>query len=170
MTYTRKATADDIPAVMEIITAAIAYLAEQGSPQWQANQGPTESIITEDVLAERGYVLIFDQTIVGYVALVAGPDLIYEAIEGNWADVSRKYVAIHRVAVSQQVRGQGLSQTLMNESVKWSQELGYTDIRIDTYPKNMIMQKVIQRAGFSYQGMIHFPFEHGERFAYQLIK
>ena len=43
------------------------------------------------------------------------------------------------------------------------------DIRIDTYPANEPMEKTIYSAGFTYQGMIEFPFEHGERKAYQII-
>ncbi|MCG4308133.1 GNAT family N-acetyltransferase, partial [Enterococcus lactis] len=43
------------------------------------------------------------------------------------------------------------------------------DVRIDTYPANEPMEKTIYSAGFTYQGMIEFPFEHGERKAYQKI-
>ena len=171
--YTRQAVVADIPGIMNVINAGIAYLKEQGSPQWQNGHGPNEMIITNDIKAGFGHVLVLDNQVVGYGALVPGPEAAYEKIqEGSWQtvpDANGHYIAIHRVAVDTAIRGQGLAKTLFHDLVVLARARGYVDQRVDTYPANEIMQKVIVKAGFTYQGMIEFDFEHGERKAYQLI-
>lgn len=171
--YTRQAVATDIPDIMTVINAGIAYLKEQGSPQWQYGHGPNEVIITNDIKAGFGHVLVLDDHVVGYGALVPGPEPAYEDIKaGSWlitSDTESKYVAIHRIAIDTTIRGQGLAKTLFHDLVVLARARGYIDQRVDTYPANEIMQKVISKAGFTYRGMIQFNFEHGERKAYQLI-
>lgn len=168
--YTRKATMEDLEAVISILNDGIAYLKAQGSPQWQNGHGPTLEIVKHDI--EQGYphVLIYSGRVVGYGALVPGPEQAYEEItEGNWLGGSNRYMTIHRIAVDMNIRGQGLSKILFHDLIVLSRQMDYKDLRVDTYPKNQIMQKVILNAGFEYRGMIHFEFEHGERKAYQLL-
>ncbi|MDX8046780.1 GNAT family N-acetyltransferase [Gracilibacillus sp. S3-1-1] len=168
--YTRKATIHDAEAIMSILNDGIAYLKEQGLPQWQNGEGPTLELIKQDI--EKGYahVLIYENKIAGYGALIPGPEAPYEDItEGSWKEQEDSYMVIHRIAVDLHVRGQGLSKILLHDLIVLSRRMEYKDIRVDTYPKNEIMQKVILNAGFNYSGMIYFPIEHGERKAYQLL-
>lgn len=168
--YTRKATMEDSAAIMRVLNDGIAYLKAQGSPQWQDGHGPTLEIVKHDIEQDYAHVLIYSGKVVGYGALVPGPEQAYEDItEGNWEGRSDKYVAIHRIAVDMNIRGQGLSKILFHDLIVLARHMDYTDLRVDTYPKNEIMQKVILNAGFEYRGMIHFEFEHGERKAYQLL-
>lgn len=175
MLKTRIAELNDLKAVLEIIDRAVAFLAEQGSPQWQNGQNPSYEQLLADIQGGHGYVLTFDDKLVGYASLIPGPDAVYTAIsEGAWlklpAEVAEQnFLAIHRVAISNEVRGQGLAQTFMADLLTAAKNLGYHDVRIDTYPRNLIMQKVIKRAGFTYQGMIYFNFADGERYAYQQL-
>ncbi len=52
--------------------------------------------------------------------------------------------------------------------IEYAYNLKYQNIRIDPSPTNIIMEKVILAAGFTYRGMIDFVYTHGERKAYQL--
>ncbi|WP_163581762.1 GNAT family N-acetyltransferase [Gracilibacillus saliphilus] len=168
--YTRKATLHDAEAIMSILNDGIAYLKEQKVPQWQNGEGPTLELIKQDI--EKGYahVLIYDNKVAGYGALVPGPEAPYENItEGSWEEQEDSYIVIHRIAVDLQVRGKGLSKILLHDLIVLSRQMEFKDVRVDTYPKNEIMQKVIVNAGFNYRGMIYFPIEHGERKAYQLL-
>ena len=96
-------------------------------------------------------------------------DPIYEAIDGKWQG-NGPYVSLHHVAVSQNYRGKGLGKTLLTSAIQQAQLLGFEDIRIDTYPANQPMLTLINKLGFVYCGMICFPFEHGERKAFQLLQ
>ncbi|MGG5316189.1 N-acetyltransferase family protein [Enterococcus sp. AZ072] len=165
----RKTTKADIPEILMIFEGATNYLKEQGSPQWQDGHGPDESSILRDMAADFSYVLVQkNETIIGTAALVGGIDPVYEAIDGTWQG-DQKYVSIHRVAVSQKTRSKGLGNLLLVKAIEKAKELGYYDIRIDTYPGNKPMLRLIDKLGFTYCGMVHFPFEHGERKAFQLL-
>ncbi|WP_137663870.1 GNAT family N-acetyltransferase [Enterococcus hulanensis] len=165
----RPSTIADIPAIGIIINEAKQYLKEQGSPQWQDGHEPHEGVIREDIQKKASYVLTLEDEVVGTIALIAENDPVYEAIEGNWQGEG-PYVSLHHVAVSQKHRGIGLGKNLLTLAVKQAQALGYEDIRIDTYPANQPMLSLIEKCGFTYCGMVHFPFEHGERKAFQLIQ
>lgn len=165
----RPSTIADIPAIGIIINEAKQYLKEQGSPQWQDGHEPHEGVIREDIQKKASYVLTLEDEVVGTIALIAENDPVYEAIEGNWQGEG-PYVSLHHVAVSQKHRGIGLGKNLLTLAIKQAQALGYEDIRIDTYPANQPMLSLIEKCGFTYCGMVYFPFEHGERKAFQLIQ
>ncbi|MFC4403866.1 GNAT family N-acetyltransferase [Gracilibacillus xinjiangensis] len=169
-TYTRKAQSADTEAIMKILNDGIAYLKEQGLPQWQDGHGPDRENIKDDMINGYAYVMIDDGKIVGYGTLVPGPEEAYENMtEGKWQGESHRYIAVHRIAVDVTVRGKGLAKILLHDLIVLARNLEYKDIRIDTYPKNFIMEKVIYAAGFIYRGMTHFGYTHGERKAYQLL-
>lgn len=165
----RLSTIEDVPAIGVIVNQAKKYLKEQGSPQWQNGHEPHEAVIREDIKKKASYVLTLNGEIVGTVALIAEKDPIYEAIDGKWQG-NGPYVSLHHVAVSQNYRGKGLGKTLLTSAIQQAQLLGFEDIRIDTYPANQPMLTLINKLGFTYCGMICFPFEHGERKAFQLIQ
>ena len=79
------------------------------------------------------------------------------------------YLSIHRVALAESTRGKKLAKPFLEHLLTIAASKNIQDIRIDTYPANEPMEKTIYSAGFTYQGMIEFPFEHGERKAYQII-
>lgn len=165
----RLSTIEDVPEIGVIVNQAKKYLKEQGSPQWQNGHEPHAAVIREDIKKKASYVLTLNGEIVGTVALIAEKDTIYEAIDGKWQG-NGPYVSLHHVAVSQNYRGKGLGKTLLASAIQQAQLLGFEDIRIDTYPANQPMLTLINKLGFVYCGMICFPFEHGERKAFQLLQ
>ncbi|MBO1299413.1 MULTISPECIES: GNAT family N-acetyltransferase [unclassified Enterococcus] len=164
--YLRKTTPNDLPRVMEIIDQAAAYLAEQRLPQWQGEQKPSEKQINKDIERQESYVLIDEGVIVGTASLVAGIDPVYTAIDGKW-EGEGEYLSIHRVALDQKIRGKKIGKQLLEHLLTVAAYQRVTDVRIDTFPTNQPMERTIYSAGFSYCGMIEFPFTHGERKAYQ---
>ena len=108
--------------------------------------------------------------IFGYSALVEGVDESYTNItQGQWDSTCERYLSIHRVAVSSSVRGMGLARQMMEHLIAAARRLGYRDIRIDTYHRNQIMERVILGAGFLWRGMVLLPIPNGERKAFQLV-
>jgi len=162
----RQAKLQDITQIMEIISLGIESLKKQGSPQWQDGYGPTQEQVKQDIENGAAYVLVTEK-VIAYAALIAGVDPVYTAItEGTWC-TSQDYVSIHRVVVDSRLTGNGLAQQLLNDLIITSQQMGFNDIRIDTHPVNTGMQKVIQKAGFTYRGKVNFPIPYGNRWAYQ---
>lgn len=163
----KKATKTDYEKIMALIEQAKTFLNQQGSPQWQNGYGPTKEQILEDIEKEESYLLVANNQIVGTAALVSGIDPVYTAIIGDWKKTETAYVSIHRVAIDGTIRGKGLAKQLLNGLVSIAKEKGIKDVRIDTYPANIIMEKAIFSSGFTYQGMIEFSIPDGERKAYQ---
>ena len=164
----RQAALMDLKEVHQIMTDGIQYLKHQGSPPWQDGNGPTEMKIKQDIENRDCYVLVNDlEEITGTVALIQGIDPTYTDIsEGSWKGVG-PYIALHRVAISQKFRGQGIAHLLLSHSLSKCLELGIYDVRIDTHRLNIPMQKAIKTSGFTYRGIVHFPIVNGERLAYQ---
>ncbi|MCI1594851.1 MAG: GNAT family N-acetyltransferase, partial [Pediococcus pentosaceus] len=82
--YLRKATKADLPAILEIIDAAKAYLKEQGINQWQAGY-PTNQDIEKDIEQKISYVLMVDGEIAATAALWPDRDVNYDdMLEGSW--------------------------------------------------------------------------------------
>jgi ribosomal protein S18 acetylase RimI-like enzyme len=160
----------DLDSILPILQEAQEFLREQGSPQWQNGYGPNREMIEQDILRQEGYVFLLEGEIFGYGALTQGEDESYSTItQGQWDSTHPRYLSIHRVAISSKVRGKGLARQMMEHLVATAQRMGYRDIRVDTYPRNQIMERVILGAGFTWMGMITLPIPDGERKAYQLI-
>lgn len=170
MNYIRRAQNKDQDKIMEVIHEATEFLRQQGSPQWQNGYGPTLEMILDDIANEVGYVLIHERQVCGYAALISGVDDCYTRItQGSWKETDEEYVSIHRVAMGKAAQGKGLAGPFMHDLMTAGSLRGYNDLRIDTYPRNLIMERVILKAGFLYCGMVEFPIPDGERKAYQLV-
>lgn len=164
----RLATANDQPVIMEIINGAITALKQAGSPQWQ-NGYPNERVVAADINREDGIVLIHNHKIVGYAALVTGPDPNYLHIDGQWLTAGTNYCAIHRVALARSVRGQGMATPFLKLLVNRARQNGYHSVRIDTHRLNLPMQRTAVSAGFTQCGIIQIIDEptDPDRIAYE---
>ncbi|WP_283679979.1 GNAT family N-acetyltransferase [Lentilactobacillus sp. Marseille-Q4993] len=172
-TYLRQANNNDLPEIKKIIADAKGFLKDQGIDQWQDGY-PTEEDLEKDLKFGITYVLIIDGKIAATAALHQGLDINYLNIhDGDWVNgVEARYTAIHRIAMSSGFRGQHLSEKMMTGLITISSVLGYKDIRIDTHPDNLGMQKVIKQNGFEKRGVIYMEEKPGKqtpRFAYQLL-
>jgi RimJ/RimL family protein N-acetyltransferase len=165
----RKAKLSELEQIDRILASGREYLHARGLPQWQNGYGPTRSMAEEDIRRGDGYVLEAGGVICGYAAMVGGIEESYANIRGEWDETHKKYITIHRVAINASSRSTGLSGPFMRGLIKIAIRRKFRDIRIDTYPRNEIMQRVILRAGFTYRGTVQMPIPDGERLAYQLV-
>jgi len=164
----RLATPADTSTAAKIVEDGRIYLASQGLPQWQDGYGPDCNVIESDAANSNGYILELDGKVCGYSALITDVNLAYDNL-GTWEGSSPHYISITRVALNPNVRGRGLCASLLSLLIDEARRLGCTDIRIDTHPGNVIMQKAIIRAGFTLRGNIKLDIPNGERIAYQLL-
>ncbi|MCI1902194.1 MAG: hypothetical protein LKI93_05650, partial [Bifidobacteriaceae bacterium] len=80
----RRATLDDLSAMMSIINSAKSLLKADGIPQWQ-NGSPNEAIIGDDIARGWAYVLDLDGEIVASSTLWQEDDPNYAKIyDGSW--------------------------------------------------------------------------------------
>ncbi len=144
----RKATYDDIAALMEIFRNARSIMRESGNMNQWNDSYPSEEIVRKDIGNGHCMVLCEDSgEILATMAFIPGPDPTYSVIyDGKWPDDS-PYHVIHRIAVSEP--GHNAGQRLLD----WA----FTQtacIRIDTHKDNVIMHHILRKYGFRHCGVI----------------
>ncbi len=155
---------EDIPKVMEIIEEARAFQLSYGNMQW-ADGYPSLPLVESDAETGIGYKVLQDDRIIGYLAIV-DYDETYDAIEGKWL-ADGPYIALHRIAFSDSVRGKGLFSSLIAECEKLAEGKGALSIRIDTDKSNSIMQHLLEKLGFIQTGIVFF--EGSGKLAYERL-
>ena len=156
----RKATYEDIPALMQIFRNARGIMRASGNMNQWNDSYPSEEVVRNDIGNGHCMVLCMEGRIMATMAFIPGPDPTYAEIhDGEWAD-DRPYHVIHRIAVHEP--GHGAAKKLLD----W----GFTQagsIRIDTHKDNVIMHHILRKYGFRQCGVI-FLANGDPREAYQL--
>ena len=106
----------------------------------------------------------------GYVAAIIGDDPNYQEIDGAWQNNTEPYAAIHRLALSQDYRGQHLAKYFMSSLISILNEQGIHNFRVDTHDLNQPMQHVATSNGFIRRGHINILDEPNDplRWAFEL--
>ena len=167
--YLRRAQLQDLPAIMKIIDDAKELLKKNGSPQWQ-NGYPNQETLTQDIAMQTNWVLINDNKVAATATLQLTPEPTYRNItQGQWQQPDEPYATIHRVAISSDYRGQGLSKLLFSNLLTVGQMQGIKNFRVDTHRSNKAMQHIAENFNFKKRGIIKVNDQNDpERLAYEL--
>lgn len=167
--YLRRAQLQDLTAIMKIIDDAKELLKKNGSPQWQ-NGYPDQETFTQDIVMQTNWILINDNKVVATATLQLTPEPTYRNItQGQWQQPDEPYATIHRVAISSNYRGQGLSKLLFSNLLTVSQMQGIKNFRVDTHRSNKAMQHIAENFNFKKRGIIKVNDQNDpERLAYEL--
>lgn len=152
--YLRRAQLTDLDQIMNIIEQAKAHLKEVGSPQWQDGH-PNRQILTEDISRQINWVLMNGHQIAGTASLQLTPDPAYQVIhQGQWAQPNAPYATIHRIAINDQFRGQGMGKLLFSNLLTVGVMQGLQNFRFDTHQMNKPMQALGQKFNFIQRGIV----------------
>lgn len=163
----RKATKKDIPRIMEIISSAQKYMKENKINQWQDGY-PNESSIADDINSEKSYVLEDSGNIIATTYLSFDGESDYDKIyDGNWIS-NEKYGVVHRVAVDNDLKGQGMAGRVFKFIENICYEKQVYDIKIDTHRDNKSMQRFLSKNGFEKCGIIYLK-DNSERIAFEKL-
>jgi ribosomal protein S18 acetylase RimI-like enzyme len=149
-------TLDNVPAVMEIINDAKAYLASQKINQWQ-NGYPNKEQVENDIKNGESFVVINDvNTVMATSMFTTNKEPSYKVIDGNWLiDETEKYGVIHRMAIKKEFRKLGLATMLFDEFHQQLKNKKIQSLKIDTQQDNLGMQALIKKLGYKYCGIIY---------------
>ncbi len=164
----RKAKMEDFAAIWGIIAFAIASRKLDGSEQWQDGY-PNKNTILSDIHNGCGYVLLKNQDIVFYSAILFEIEPAYEAIKGNWLTNS-EYCTVHRMAVAPNAKGQGFARQMLLKVEELCLSKQIFSIKIDTNFDNPKMLQLIQKMGYSYCGKVYFRGQERKAFEKVLKK
>lgn len=159
----RQATPQDLPRLMEIFADARQFMAQHGNPnQWGPSNWPPEALIQEDIAQGHSYVCVNDAGIViGTFYLAVGNDIEpdYATIEGKWIG-DNHYGVVHRIASDGSEKGIGTF------CLTWAfEQCGH--IRIDTHADNIVLQRLLEKLGYTCCGTIYLAKNHESRLAYE---
>lgn len=143
----RKASAEDISAIMSIYESAKAFMRRQGNLTQWVNGYPGKKEIENDIRESNLYVGVDDDGAIAVVfAFIVGDDPTYDKIDGEWLN-DRPYGTIHRIASS------GMHSGMLAKCVEFC--FGTIDnIRIDTHRNNCAMLEALKRNRFRRCGVI----------------
>jgi len=161
MLSVRDAVPEDFERIMEIYRFAQDFMIRTGNPTQWGHAYPSPELVQEDIRQKACKVICDETGIHGVFAQFDQPDPTYAKIEdGAWLN-DAPYVTIHRVAGDGQVHG--LFQCAANYGKSRCQ-----NVRVDTHPDNLVMQRQITKNGFVKCGTIHVA-DGSPRFAYQWV-
>ncbi len=152
----------DIEIAVKIIDEAKAHLKEQGINQWQ-NGYPDYDAIKKDISTNKGYFLVNEDEILGYLCIDFDGEPAYDTLKGSW-NSNKKYVVVHRLAFSQNARGKGIAHEVFNLVCKESLNKNIDYFRVDTDADNIKMQHILKKNGFEFCGTIWF--DNSEKIAF----
>ena len=156
----RKASLSDLSVILTIYEGARAFMRQTGNPTQWGTVYPSPELILSDIEKGELYVAELNEIEAVFV-LTEGEDPTYGYIDGKWQN-DLSYRAVHRVASAG--RTKGMLSMIMDFCFSIC-----NNIKIDTHKENTVMQKALERYGFSSCGIIFL--ENGEeRIAYQLNK
>ena len=142
----RKATKEDTAAVGKLgaLLLRVHYAFDPDRfmrPGDDAEEGYAWFLGTQ--LADRGVLILVAEdagTIVGY---------LYAGIEPrNWKELRDEAGFIHDIVVSDEARGRGVADGLMDAAIAWMKERGMPRVLLWTATPNATARRVFERHGF----------------------
>ena len=144
----------EIPEIWNILQQAIKSRKEDGSNQWQDGY-PNPEVIKKDIANEAGYVLVEENTIIGYCAILINDEPEYAKIEGKWL-TNDDFVVFHRVAILDKYLGQGMAKKMIGYIEQFGLSNEIYSIKADTNFDNIPMMKIFEKMGYTLCGKVYF--------------
>jgi len=157
----RRASAGDLPEILQIYADAREFMRQNGNPDQWGYSYPTQEMLCSDIAAGKLYLCMKEEAIGAVFYFAVEEEPTYRVIEeGGWLS-DAPYGVVHRIAAAREVRGAA------NFSLQWA--LAQTgNIRIDTHEKNLPMQGLLGKLGFTRCGRVWME-DGSPRWAYQKI-
>jgi GNAT superfamily N-acetyltransferase len=160
MMQVRRATLNDIPSVMQLITEVVPLMRAAGNFQWDSTY-PNPQVFTDDIGLNQLWVADMDGDIGGVAAITTDQ---YAEYAQAGLDITQTAVVVHRLAVSPRYQGKGIARALMHEAEAEALRRGIRMMRIDTNIENQVAQQLFPKLGYIFAGEIGLKFRPGLRF------
>lgn len=165
------ATYNHINDILKIYHLAVNHMKEEKNfNQWTASDEQFIDSIRKYIDNNEFYLMIENDEIVAFFAMINGIDETYNIINGKWLN-DDSYITIHKIAVKYFQRGifSKIIEFVENQAVKTN----VNNIRVDTHKDNISMNTSLKNKGFTYCGIISlnkdFNDENALRNAYHKI-
>ena len=150
----QKAIISQSSKIWEIIQSAIDRRKLDGSNQWQDGY-PNLAVIENDIEKEQGFVLMADNKVIGYCAILINDEPEYENLKGEWLS-DTDFVVYHRVAIAEEHLGKGLAKKMITLIEEFALENKIYSIKADTNFDNGAMLSLFKKLDYTYCGEVYF--------------
>ena len=161
----RPATVLDADRCWQILQQGKAQMFREGKKQWTTTY-PSRQSVESDLEHGAAYVLERRGEVVAYGAVIFDGEPAYAQIEERWL-THGDYVVIHRLAVADEAKRQGVAREFFNQVMHMAAQRGVHSIKVDTNYDNFYMQHLLRSLGFTYCGDVIYP--QGSRLAYEKV-
>lgn len=160
---------ENLASIMGIVKDAQIHLASQQIDQWQDGY-PNEEAILKDITNQESFVVQNDRMdIMGTAMFTTRAEPTYSSIDGAWLSMENSiYGVIHRMAVSNDFRKQGIAKFIFTACEQKLKESKITSMRIDTHEDNKEMQGLLKHLDYIYCGVIYLA-NGDKRLAYEKL-
>ena len=156
----RLATLEDLPGIMQIVTALIPLLHAVGNLQWDDTY-PNPRVFAEDIANGQLWVKAVGDRIAGVVAPTT--EQYPEYADAGW-DVTDPAIVVHRLAVNPEFQRQGIAAALLSHAEVVARSRNFSRVLADTNSHNQAMQRLLPKLGYTLAGEITLAFRPGMRF------
>jgi GNAT superfamily N-acetyltransferase len=150
----RQAKPEDAPQIWTILQQAIQRRKADGSKQWQDGY-PNLQVIQSDIDKGYGFVLVVQDKIIGYSAVMLNNEPAYNDIEGQWLTTG-DFIVIHRIAIDEQELGKGYAKIIMQAIEDHARSIGVYSVKADANFDNPGMLSIFTKMGYQYCGEVYF--------------
>ena len=150
----RLANTSENESIWTILQEGIERRRREGSNQWQ-NGYPNLQTIEYDIKEDQGYILLSENEIAVYCALVINNEPSYDNIVGKWL-TDGDFVVAHRIVVAGKFIGKGMSQLLLEKIELFAKEKYIQSVKIDTNFDNYAMLHLLDKNGYTYCGEVFY--------------
>ncbi len=163
----RKATGQDIDAILSITSACAARMISKGILQW-SEEYPNKEVFENDLSKNWLYVVVKSNKTIGSITITPEMDEVYKSVK--WLTITNNNLYIHRLAIDPKMQGKGYAQKLMNFAENYARQNNYESIRLDTFSKNTRNQKFYEQRGYVRLESVYFLNQSQDPFyCYELI-
>ncbi len=140
----RLAKIEDLKGIMIVIEDARNQLKDNGSLQWNLDDGYPDAIsMMDDIILNKLFVYEENDIIKGCIAMCEYDEDYEQANITN----NKPYVALHRMAVLKKELGKGIASSLIKHCITEAKD---KDVFSDTAKENTSMNYLLKKLGFEH--------------------
>ena len=133
---------EKIPAFIELLEEAGAWLWEKGIRQWKPGIHRISLDMINDLVENGWLVLAYQED------KLAGGCVLSRCGPGFWLPDSHA-LYVHKLAAARFVAGKGVGREVIHFCIQFATALGYSAIRLDCWDGNDFLKTYYQEAGFN---------------------
>ena len=170
MGYLKNSQLDQLDKICNLYNACKESLLQNDVYQWGDwhNAYPDRSYLENCIKDDNLFLFIIHQEIIGAVVLNEKQSPEWNAI--NWSKINGKVLVIHAMVVHPKHQNKGYGKQLLSLCEEYALRNGYRAIRLDSFKKNTISNKLYQSFGYNKLGTVIFdvkPENNREYFCYE---